>query len=78
MGTSTQQTLNELFLKDTYEKLKAGDFDAVECVAHLRLYIAVSGYGQSLRELYMAGGFTSAQYDALLCKYNKQLAKSIK
>lgn len=77
MGISTQQTLNDLFLKDTYEMLKKEDSDAIEAVSRLRLYIAVTGYEKGLRELFLEGGFTSRDYDRLLAEYNKQIAKKI-
>ena len=77
MGASPQQKLNDLFLKDTYGLLQKEDYDALDAVARLRLYIAVTGYGKGLRELYFEGGFSSAQYDALLARYNRQLAKKL-
>ena len=77
MGISTQQTLNDLFLSDIYDRLREKDFDAAEAVARLRLYIAVTGYEKGLRELFLEGGFSAKDYNALLVKYNKQIAKKI-
>jgi len=77
MGTSTQQTLNDLFLKDVYKQMKEKDYDAHDAVARLRLYIAVTGYEKGLRELFLDGGFTSKEYNEMLAKYNKQLAKRL-
>ena len=57
--------------------LKKEDCDALDAVSRLRLYSAVSGYTQGLRELFMEGGFSSGEYDALLIKYNKQIAKRL-
>ena len=69
-----QEKLYELFLRDTYSAMRAQGYDAVEAVMRLRLYITVTGYRQTLRDLYLEGGFSSADYDRFLAAYNRRLA----
>ena len=69
-----QEKLYDLFLRDTYGAMSAPGFDAVDAVMRLRLYIAVTGYRQTLRDLFLEGGFSSADYDRFLAAYNRQLA----
>lgn len=68
-----QTHLNELFLGDVIEQMKNADCDAVSCFTRLRLYIAVTGYRKTLRELLKEQGVSSRDYDRLLCAYNRQL-----
>lgn len=66
--------LCSMFLSDTYAMMRSENYNAVEAVARMRLYMTVSGYDKSLRELFSEGGFNSTDYDMLLKKYNKQLS----
>lgn len=68
-----QRRLNELFLKDVFEKIRGERCDAVDCFSRLRLYIFVSGSDKTARSLMLENGFTSRDYDALLGAYNRQL-----
>ncbi|MBQ7847513.1 MAG: hypothetical protein IJ344_04425, partial [Clostridia bacterium] len=59
----------------TYQMLRKNDRSATDAVLRLRLYITVSGYKKTLRDLFFEGGFTAKEYDDLLFRYNKELSK---
>lgn len=63
-------------MQDIYARMREKTYNAIETVARLRLYITVTGYPGSLRDLILAGGFTCTDYDLLLLLYNRQLAHS--
>lgn len=69
-----QKNLNELFLDDLLRRIADPEADAVDCFMRLRLYVCATNYDGTLRELLRARGVSAAAYDALLGRYNRQLA----
>lgn len=67
-----QNRLYDLFLQDTFKIAEKEEWDAIEFISRLRLYMTVTGYEGTLRDLLSEHGFTGKKYDQLLRKYNRQ------
>lgn len=67
-----QNHLHDLFLQDTFKIADKEEWDALEFISRLRLYITVTNYQGTLRDLLSEHGFTGKSYDQLLQKYNRQ------
>lgn len=72
---SPQNHLYDLFLADTYHFWRTKSRSAVETVMRLRLYLCTTEYTQSLRDLFLKGGFSEQEYDRLLSCYVKECCK---
>ena len=62
-----QNRLYDLFLQDTFKIAEKEEWDAIEFISRLRLYMT-----GTLRDLLSEHGFTGKKYDLLLRKYNRQ------
>lgn len=67
-----QNRLYDLFLQDTFKIAEKEEWDAIEFISRLRLYMTVTGYKGTLRDLLSEHGFAGKKYDLLLRKYNRQ------
>ena len=67
-----QNRLYDLFLQDTFKIAEKEEWDAIEFISRLRLYMTVTGYKGTLRDLLSEHGFDGKKYDLLLRKYNRQ------
>ncbi len=67
-----QNRLYDLFLQDTFKIAEKEEWDAIEFISRLRLYMTVTGYKGTLRDLLSEHGSTGKKYDLLLRKYNRQ------
>ena len=68
----TPNRLYDLFLPDTFKTAEKEPWDAIDFISRLRLYMTVTGYEGTLRDLLSEHGFTGKKYDLLLRKYNRQ------
>ena len=53
-----QNRLYDLFLQDTFKIAEKEEWDAIEFISRLRLYMTVTGYEGTLRDLLSEHGFT--------------------